>query len=134
MPSSEKLMNAHMKRSEKGFSLVEVLVALSIFIIGLLAVAKVLDTSIQYTSSARLLTEATEIAQYQMEELMSAPYNDLDLDESLSPYGPDSIGHYRVSWTVQDNVPLSAMKTIQLTVAWKDQGESKNLTVDFLKQ
>ncbi len=133
MSSSQKSMNTCNKCSEKGFSLIEVLIALSIFAIGILAVALMLNTSIQYNSSANLMTEATEIAQYQIEKLMSASYNDAELDESLSPYGPNSIGKYSVSWTVQEGLPMPGMKTIELTVAWKDRGENKSLTVDAIK-
>lgn len=134
MPSPEKPMKALKKCNEKGFSLVEVLIALFIFAVGILAVALMLDTSIQYNSSARLMSEATEIAQYQMEKLMNGSYHDADLDESLSPYGPNTIGNYSVSWTVREDLPMNDMKTINLTVAWTNQGEGKSLTVDSIKQ
>ena len=119
---------------EKGFTLVEVLIAVSIFSVGLLAVAMMLDTAIQYNSSARFITEATEIAHSQMEELMSAPYDDANLDEASSPYGPNPIANYNVSWTVRENVPMPAMKTISLSVAWTNRGENKSLTINSLKQ
>lgn len=120
--------------AERGFSLVEVLIAISLFAVGLLAVATMLDTAIQYNSSANLMSEATKIAQYKMEKLMSAPYNHADLDEASSPYGPEVIDTYRVSWTVRENLPMAAMKTIHLTVAWKDRGEAKSLSVGAIKQ
>ena len=134
MPLPEKPSNAFKRCNEKGFSLVEVLIAISIFSVGILAVAQMIDTSIKYNSSARLMSEATEIAQYQMEKLMNASYHDSDLDEFSSPYGPNTIANYSVSWTVQEGLPMSEMKTINVTVAWKDRGENKNLTVDSIKQ
>jgi len=134
MPLPEKPSNAFKRCNEKGFSLVEVLIAISIFSVGILAVAQMIDTSIKYNSSARLMSEATGIAQYQMEKLMNASYHDSDLDEFSSPYGPNTIANYSVSWTVQEGLPMSEMKTINVTVAWKDRGENKNLTVDSIKQ
>ena len=119
---------------EKGFTLVEVLIAVSIFSVGLLAVAMMLDTAIQYNSSARFIAEATEIAHSQMEQLMNSPYDDASLDEAFSPYGPTPIANYNVSWTVRENVPMPAMKTISLSVAWTNRGESKSLTINSLKQ
>ncbi|MCK4508536.1 MAG: prepilin-type N-terminal cleavage/methylation domain-containing protein [Desulfuromonadales bacterium] len=129
----EKPMNTF-KNNDKGFSLVEVLFALFIFAVGILAVALMLDTSIQKNSSARLMSEATEIAQYQMEKLMSVSYHDAGLNESSSPYGPNTIGNYNVSWTVREDLPMSDMKTINLTVAWNDLGKGKSLTVDAIRQ
>jgi type IV pilus assembly protein PilV len=120
--------------NEKGFTLVEVLIAVSIFAVGLLAVAMMLDTAIQYNSSARSISEATEIAHSQMEQLMNSPYDDASLDEASSPYGPNTIANYNVSWTVRENVPMSAMKTISLSVAWTNRGENKSLTINSLKQ
>jgi len=120
--------------AEQGFSLVEVLIAVSIFAVGLLAVATMLDTAIQYNASARLMSEATEIAQYQMEKLMSAPSDDAELNGALSPYGPNAIANYRVSWTVREDLPMPAMKTIDLTVAWNDRGAEKSLSVASIRQ
>jgi hypothetical protein len=68
-----------------------------------------------------------------MEQLMNSPY-DASHDEVSSPYGPNSITNYNVSWTVRENVPMSAMKTISLSVAWNNRGENKSLTINSLKQ
>lgn len=131
---SQKTVNRDESCTEKGFTLVEVLLSVTIFAVGLLAVAMMLDTAIQYNASARFISEATEIANYQIEKLMSAPYDDTDLDEASSPYGPTTVSNYSVIWTVRENVPMPAMKTINLTVAWDDRGESKSLTVNALKE
>ena len=130
----QRPMNISKKHGEQGFSLVEVLITLFLFAVGVLAVALLLDMSIQKNASARLMSEATEIAQYQMEKLMSASYRDAELDASSSPYGPSTIGKHSVSWSVQEDIPMSGMKTISLTVAWNDFGVAKSFTVDSIKQ
>lgn len=134
MPVPQNNMYALKHSPEKGVTLVEIMVAVTVFAVGLLAVAMMLDTAIQYNSSARLMTEATEIAQFQMEQLMSSPYDDADLDEAYSPYGPIIVSNHSVTWTVQENVPMAKMKTINLKVAWNERGEDKSLTVNAIKQ
>ena len=130
----QKPLNLAKKHGERGFSLVEVLITLFIFAVGVLAVALLLDLSVQKNASARLMSEATEIAQYQMEKLMGASYRDTELDASSSPFGPNAIGKHSVSWAVQEDLPMSGMKTINLTVAWTDRGVAKSFTVDSIKQ
>jgi type IV pilus modification protein PilV len=134
MPLTQNPVNRFDLCGEKGFTLVEVLIAVSIFAVGLLAVAMMLDTAIQYNSSARFISEATEIAHSQMEKLMNSPYDDANLEEASSPYGPNPIAHYNVSWSVREDVPMAAMKTISLSVAWSNRGENKSLTIHSLKQ
>ena len=130
----QKPMSISKKHGEQGFSLVEVLITLFVFAVGVLAVALLLDMSIQKNGSARLMSEATEIAQYQMEKLMGASYRDSELDASSSPFGPNTIGKHSVSWAVQEDLPMSGMKTISLTVAWNNRGAAKSFTVDSIKQ
>ena len=69
---------------EQGFTLIEILIAITIFAIGILAVGKMQITAIQGNSRANYLTEAATIAQSKMEELISLDYNDSLLDDDDS--------------------------------------------------
>lgn len=62
--------------SDKGFSLIELLVALTIFSIGLLAVAGMQLTAIQGNSKAHGLTAMTALADGLVEQLWSRPGDD----------------------------------------------------------
>ena len=102
--------------------------------VGVLAVATMLDTSINYTASARKMTEATEIARQQMETLMSVPYNDMMLDAGESPFGPFTVEKHKVSWTVLEDTPIAGMKTVRVAVSWDNRTESKKLYVSAIRQ
>lgn len=115
-------------------TLIEVLIALFVFSVGVLAIALMLGNAIRYSASARFMTEATEIAQYKMESLLNAPYYHNELDEALSPYGPVALGNYNISWKVKDDLPMARMKTINLTVSWNDWGGTKRVVVTSIKQ
>jgi prepilin-type N-terminal cleavage/methylation domain-containing protein len=63
------------KGKEKGYTLVEVLVALGILGFGLLAVATMQVTSIKTNSRARDISQGLTLAQAKVEELMNLSYN-----------------------------------------------------------
>jgi type IV pilus assembly protein PilV len=66
---------------EQGFTLIEILIAITVFAIGILAVGKMQIAAIQGNSRANHLTEAVTLAQSKMEELISLNYNDPLLDD-----------------------------------------------------
>jgi type IV pilus modification protein PilV len=62
--------------SQQGFTILEVLIAMFILAFGLLAIASMQTTAIKGNSQAMGLTEAVNLAQYQMETLIARPYTD----------------------------------------------------------
>ena len=65
----------------QGYTIIEVLIAMSIFAIGFLAVAKMEIMSINQNAHARMQTEATVKAVDRLERLMALPYDHTDLNE-----------------------------------------------------
>lgn len=122
------------RSSAAGMTLVEVLFAITLFAIGILAAALMLGNSLSYSASARHMTEASEIAQHKLESLLNMPYHHAELDAAASPHGPVSTGDYSLSWKVAQDVPMPQLKTIRLNVAWKEQGKEKRLVVDAIRQ
>ncbi|RLG27950.1 hypothetical protein DRO03_10980 [Methanosarcinales archaeon] len=64
---------------EKGFTLIEILIAIAIFAFGILAVAAMQIRAIQGNSFAGGMTGASSVAQNKMEELITLPFNDAQL-------------------------------------------------------
>lgn len=72
--------------SDKGFTILEVLVAVSLLSVGILAVASLMGTSIKTSSYSQALTQANNLAQYRLERLQSVSYNNLQVtDTSTAP-------------------------------------------------
>ncbi|MBW2364914.1 MAG: prepilin-type N-terminal cleavage/methylation domain-containing protein [Deltaproteobacteria bacterium] len=91
--------------NEKGFTLIEALIALAIFSIGILGVATMQITAINSNTIARLQTEAAALATNRMERLHRLDYTDANL--SNGPHGPETEGAYRVAWSVVNNQPVN---------------------------
>ena len=70
-----------MTENEEGFTLLEVILAICIFTVGIMAVASMQMSTINLNSSALVLTEALNVAQDKMEELIGLPVTDPQLDD-----------------------------------------------------
>lgn len=67
---------------EQGFSLIEVLIALVVFSVGILAVASMQITSTGGNAKARYISEATNWGMDKMEDLLSRSYDDSALSDN----------------------------------------------------
>lgn len=117
-------------QKDQGFTLIEVLIAISIFAVGLLAVATMQLSAIRVNSTAGQITTRITWAQDKLEELMALPYTDSQLQAAGSPFQettPD--GYYTISWTVTDDTPISDTKLITVTVT----GRGKTTRVSYVK-
>jgi type II secretion system protein I len=103
------------RTGNSGFTLIEVLVALAIFAIGILALTSLQAVYIGGNSSARMQTEATTLAAQMLERLKILPFEHDDLDSGGNPH-QKVVGAYRIEWNVSDNSPINEVKTIRITV------------------
>jgi type IV pilus modification protein PilV len=128
------------KKGSPGFTLLEVLIAISIFAIGFLAVAAMQITADKSTRRAVEVTEATAIASDYMERLMALPY-----DNGLLAPGShtDNQGKYDLQWEVAFSDAIITgtstvdAKTINLSVSWdrvlSGGPTQRNVNIDFIK-
>ncbi len=66
-----------MVSNNKGFTIVEVMIGMAIFVIGYLAVASLQIVAIKGDTSARKTTEAATLAADRLETLIVLPYEDI---------------------------------------------------------
>ena len=104
-----------LKKENHGYTLIEVLIALAIFAIGFLSLASIQIKSITQNTRARIYTETTAMAVESLERLISLPYDHPDLKPGDNPHRMTA-GGYTIEWNVQDNVPVTAAKTIIVSV------------------
>ena len=124
--------------SSEGFSILEAVIALAIFSIGILAVAGMQVSSTSGNASARFTIEAAALAQDVVERLLILDY-DPDAAFPLPQFDPavdhaSTIGRYTVDWTVlgPDN-PLPRAITINVDVFWDVYGKPRRYSLSFIK-
>jgi type IV pilus assembly protein PilV len=101
------------KKTDHGYTLLEVLIGIALLSLGLLAVTQMQIMTIKTNTSANQKTTAIALAQDQIETLRMRPYITIG-DAPLS----DSSGIYTRAWTVENNTPANNMKRVTVTVSW----------------
>ena len=107
----------------KGFSLIEVMIALFILAIALLALAGLMVTTTKNNSFGGHMTEAATFAQDKLEQLRATPFGMIALNttETDNPVGSTGITYTR-SWVAVPNIPppVNTLDVITITVSWTD--------------
>jgi len=116
------------KRNRSGFTLVEIMIAMSLLAIGLLSLAAMQLTAMQYGSRGRHLTKAAAVAEARMETLMRARWTDVTPTAWTTPIvtnevvqGPSNQNEmaYSTSWQIA-NVDAGRTRSIDVRVQWTE--------------
>lgn len=119
----------HTSTDTKGFTLIEVLMAMAIFSIGILAVASLQISAVQNNDLGNLITQATMLAQEKMESLKSTDDITALTDGSetnIDHYG-ESGGIFDRSWTISNPLGGSSSRQIEIAVQWSKRGINRNV-------
>ena len=120
-------------KEAKGFSLIELLIAMSVLAIGMLAAASMQYSAVRNNTQGNVSTQAGMLARAQLEMLKSQNIGSADLlpgdyteaspiDENGNPGGI-----YNRSWRID---PLgTAARRIRVTVQWTKFGEPRSVVV-----
>ncbi len=110
----------------RGFSLIEVVIALLILAISLLALAGLMVTTTRNSSFGGHMTEAATFAQDKLEQLTAAPWASI-VAGSDTAVGATGISYAR-SWTVTLN-PTGDQAWITVTMNWTDPTANSTHTI-----
>jgi Tfp pilus assembly protein PilV len=123
-------MPGKMKAAE-GFTLIEILLAMSILMVGLMAIAVMQVSAIRVNSKAVSITERATLAQDKLEELVLLPYTDpeLALTTGGSPHEDTAVPDgFTLTWTVDAG---TVANTKEITVSARESGST--LRIFYIK-
>ena len=144
-------METFVKNHDKGFTLIEVLIAVVVFSFGVVAMTTLQIELIEYNTKAGITTDITTAAGDTLERLLTLSYDHGDLDPgavhvpSQDTDGIDNdsdgvidnpggeTGGLTVWWTVTEDVIISRSKTINVTVSFPFKGKVETVTLCQLK-
>lgn len=104
-----------MKMNEKGFSLIELMIAVSILAIGLLGLAGLQGTAINGNHHGNTISQATVLAQDTIEEIRNTNYDDINTTNFPAS---QTDGIFEKAILIEDDTPLNELKRVTVTVTW----------------
>ena len=120
------------KIREDGFTLLEVIIAMSILTFGLLAVASMQTMAIRGNDNASRITEATTLAQDRLEKILALRYTNTAISDGEPAVGTSTThtvatpsGFTSLRYTVDVNNPVQNAKLIRVRIEWQYKGATK---------
>jgi len=134
-----------------GFSLLEVLLGITIFMIGMLGVTALNISSLKSNTFSGNMSEAVIIAGDRLERLLALEFDDPDLEDTDTDgaAGLDDIGAnadnsdpgigrndmYNVYWNVEDGNPVpDKTKTVNVIVEWSIKDVKRRMNMSMIIQ
>jgi type IV pilus assembly protein PilV len=110
-------------RAERGFTVVEVLIALLVLLLGLAGILSLQLTSVEATAFSRHATEAAMLGEDKMEELRTVSLGSLatGADQVDALGQPDLAGLFNRTWTITPGSPTR----VEVIVSWTERGDTK---------
>ncbi len=111
------------RKGERGFTLIEVLIALLVLMVGMAGILSLQLTSMKATSFSRHATEASSLAEDKVEDLRTVPLSSArfaDGTDQVDSRGvADADGLYTRTWAVS---PDTETTVITVSVSWTERG------------
>ena len=125
-----KIRNRMQKmNSESGFSILENVISVAIFTVGVLSISMLFTQTMTYTHFSEKLSVATNLARGELEELRNTPYVNIESDSVSSTI--DNVD-YDISWVITSDDPIDGVKKVVMRVEWEDLRGEQDLEIETL--
>ena len=128
------------RSAERGASLIELMIALVVLSLGILAVARLFPAAAHAQLGDRMLTTGSYYSQQKLEELNRLTWADPAMSEGRHPPGiaTETLGasgawrrHYEVTTLA---APLDNLRKVTVTVAWTFNGQKSVQSTTYLRR
>ncbi len=118
-------------QNQRGFTLIEIMVAVTLLSVGLLGMAGLTVGIMRSNSLSNQVTTATALAQAKMEDIKRVGYSGVAEGKSTDDYN-DISGYplYKRVTDVDVESPDPGMKTVTITVSW--DSDASSITVETI--
>ncbi|HEX2975016.1 MAG TPA: type IV pilus modification protein PilV [Bacteroidales bacterium] len=122
---------------KRGFTLIEVLIAMFILVVALLGLLSLSTMVIKGNSFSKTTTMATTLAKDKLEDIKNKSYDNIvsatDYATSNGVVSTTSTGaYYTRTCTVTPDSPAANMKSISVQVAWLWNGTSRSMSTSTI--
>jgi prepilin-type N-terminal cleavage/methylation domain-containing protein len=122
--------NTTLSNTNRGFSLIEVMIAMAIFSIGILAVGSMQLSTTKNNTTGNITTQATMLARQKIEELKNLSRSDLDTAD-----GNDTVGIYDRDWVTAPIPGSTTAYKLIVTVKWPPRrGPERSVVLESISR
>ena len=114
--------NTRLSKNNRGFTLLEAVIAMAIFSIGILAVGSMQLWNTKNNTTGNFTTQATMLAREKIEELKTVS------DLTALANGNDTIGIYTRTW--EPSNLTSTSRKLKVTVDWTRNGHDHSVELE----
>ena len=114
------------RRSEGGFSILENMISMAIFSVGILSISMLFTQTMTFTHNSEKMSVATNLAKGKLEELRNTPYANI-----VSGTASETVDNveYDLEWTVTNDSPLTGVRKVVMEISWTDLRKSHTIEI-----
>jgi len=116
-------------RRNGGFSLLENLISVAIFSVGILSISMLFTQTMTYSHFSEKFAVAVNLARAELELLKNIPYSNIDNGETTKTV--DNVP-FRLVWEVTNNTPVNSVKRVVMHVYWTDLRRDHEIKIETL--
>ncbi len=116
----------------KGYTLIELAIAILVFAMGIIGIAQMQSKSVQANSYSLQLTDSVNLAQNQIEKLRGYDLSAI-ISSTNAPYVTSTGIAYTVSWTTEGLSLNPDTMRITVTTSWMEKDEPHTVSLSFVK-